>query len=59
MYRDVKCIPQVEALEMVERGFVHVDYERRDMEEHKVGEREGKGVGVEGSEEGEGRWRSD
>jgi hypothetical protein len=27
---------QVEALEQVERAFVHVDYQRRDLPEHKV-----------------------
>ena len=28
--------PQIEALEEVERAFVHVDYERRDGLEHKA-----------------------
>jgi len=32
----VSCCAQIEALEEVERAFVHVDYEMRDLPEHKV-----------------------
>ena len=33
---DVPRLPQIEALEEVERAFVHVDYAPRELPEHKV-----------------------
>ena len=33
---DPWCLTQIEALEDVERAFVHVDYQQRDEPEHKV-----------------------
>ena len=36
-YMHAATIPfQIEALDTVERAYVHVDYERRSLEEHKV-----------------------
>ena len=33
---NVLCLSQIEALEEVERAFVHVDYASRELPEHKV-----------------------